>query len=195
MFSPAPTTLPVLGGRWKGRSQFGHEGRPPDMTCPNSTSDADPRRSNGTIRARDTAFSCPATARPTSTAGRRCWLRSASIRCSPGRRSPARPCRAGAGPRSRRFLPSTCPPRRPARRLPQPRKATDPWPPFPVPVKFLQSGAWLRLRGAGRRQPELYIHADVLRRSGMTGLAPGQRVGVRAENVPRGLQATDIEPL
>ena len=42
---------------------------------------------------------------------------------------------------------------------------------------------------------EVYIHSSVLFRSGMTELAPGQRVFVRAESVPRGLQATDIEPL
>ena len=42
---------------------------------------------------------------------------------------------------------------------------------------------------------EVYIHSSVLYRSGMTDLAPGQRVFVRAESVPRGLQATNIEPL
>ena len=42
---------------------------------------------------------------------------------------------------------------------------------------------------------EVYVHSSVLFRSGMTDLAPGQRVFVRAESVPRGLQATDIEPL
>ena len=46
--------------------------------------------------------------------------------------------------------------------------------------------------GAGA---EVFVHASVLLRSGMTDLAPGQRVFVRAESVPRGLQATDIEPL
>ena len=42
---------------------------------------------------------------------------------------------------------------------------------------------------------EVFVHSSVLFRSGMTDLAPGQRVFVRAESVPRGLQATDIEPL
>ena len=42
---------------------------------------------------------------------------------------------------------------------------------------------------------EVFVHASVLFRSGMTDLLPGQRVFVRAESVPCGLQATDIEPL
>ena len=43
--------------------------------------------------------------------------------------------------------------------------------------------------------PEVFVHASVLFSSGMTDLEPGQRVFVRAERVPRGLQATRIEPL
>ena len=46
--------------------------------------------------------------------------------------------------------------------------------------------------GGGR---EVFVHSSVVFRSGMTDLAPGQRVFVRAESVPRGLQATDIQPL
>ncbi len=42
---------------------------------------------------------------------------------------------------------------------------------------------------------EVFVHSSTLFRSGMTDLAPGQRVFVRAESVPRGLQATAIEPL
>lgn len=42
---------------------------------------------------------------------------------------------------------------------------------------------------------EVYVHSRVLFRSGMTDLAPEQRVFVRAERVPRGLQDADIEPL
>ncbi len=42
---------------------------------------------------------------------------------------------------------------------------------------------------------EVFVHASVLFRSGMTDLLPGQRVLVRAERVARGLQATEIEPL
>ena len=42
---------------------------------------------------------------------------------------------------------------------------------------------------------EVFVHVSVLFRSGMTDLVPGQRVFVRVESVPRGLQATDIEPL
>ncbi len=42
---------------------------------------------------------------------------------------------------------------------------------------------------------EVFVHASVLLRSGMEDLLAGQRVVVHAESVPRGLQATDIEPL
>lgn len=42
---------------------------------------------------------------------------------------------------------------------------------------------------------EVFVHSSVLFRSGMTDLSPGQRVLVRAEDQPRGFQATDIEPL
>ena len=41
---------------------------------------------------------------------------------------------------------------------------------------------------------EVFVHSSVLLRSGMGDLQPGQRVSVRAEQTPRGLQATDIEP-
>ncbi len=42
---------------------------------------------------------------------------------------------------------------------------------------------------------EVFVHSSIVFRSGMSDLAPGQRVFVRAETVPRGLQATEIEPL
>ena len=42
---------------------------------------------------------------------------------------------------------------------------------------------------------EVFVHSSVLFRSGMTDLLPGQRVFVRAESVPRGLQAMRVEPL
>ncbi|MDE0149989.1 MAG: cold shock domain-containing protein [Rhodospirillaceae bacterium] len=41
---------------------------------------------------------------------------------------------------------------------------------------------------------EVFVHASVLLRSGLADLQQGQRVFVRAESVPRGLQATEIEP-
>ena len=46
--------------------------------------------------------------------------------------------------------------------------------------------------GGGR---EVYVNRDALFRSGLDGLVPGQRVSVWAEEVPRGLQATEIEPI
>jgi len=66
---------------------------------------------------------------------------------------------------------------------------------LPGTVKFFDPA-----RGFGFVVPddggrEVYVHSGVLFRSGMTDLAPGQRVFVRAESAPRGLQAMDIEPL
>ena len=66
---------------------------------------------------------------------------------------------------------------------------------LPGTVKFFDPA-----RGFGFVVPdsggrEVYVHSSVLFRSGMTDLSPGQRVFVRAESVPRGLQATDIEPM
>ncbi len=66
---------------------------------------------------------------------------------------------------------------------------------LPATVKFFDPA-----RGFGFVVPdggdrEVFVHASVLFRSGMTNLEPGQRVFVRAERVPRGLQATEIEPL
>ena len=66
---------------------------------------------------------------------------------------------------------------------------------LPATVKFFDPA-----RGFGFVVPdggdrEVFVHASVLLRSGLTDLEPGQRVFVRTERVPRGLQATEIEPL
>ena len=66
---------------------------------------------------------------------------------------------------------------------------------LPATVKFFDPArgfGFVVPDGGGR---EVFVHASVLLRSGMTDLEPGQRVFVRAERVPRGLQATEIEPL
>ena len=44
-------------------------------------------------------------------------------------------------------------------------------------------------------RPEVFVHASALSRSGLDELLPGQRVSVWAEEVPRGLQATEVELL
>ena len=82
-------------------------------------------------------------------------------------------------------------------RYPGPQGATPASSVMEVPgtVKFFDPA-----RGFGFVVPdnggrEVYVHSSVLFRSGMTDLAPGQRVFVRAESVPRGVQARDIEPL
>ena len=80
-----------------------------------------------------------------------------------------------------------------------PGPRADAFPPanmaLPGTVKFYDPA-----RGFGFVVPdsggaEVFVHASVLFRPGMTDLLPGQRVFVRAESVPRGLQATDVEPL
>ena len=43
--------------------------------------------------------------------------------------------------------------------------------------------------------PDVFVHASVLEHCGMADPVPGQRVYVRAENAPRGLQATSVQPL
>ena len=80
---------------------------------------------------------------------------------------------------------------------PGPQADAQPPPVMELPgtVKFFDPA-----RGFGFVVPddggrEVFVHSSVLFRSGMTDLEPGQRVFVRAESVPRGLQATGIEPL
>ena len=66
---------------------------------------------------------------------------------------------------------------------------------LPATVKFFDPArgfGFVVPDGGGR---EVFVHSSVLFRSGMTDLQPGQRVFVRAESVPRGLQATEIEPI
>ena len=42
---------------------------------------------------------------------------------------------------------------------------------------------------------EVFVHMSVLARSGLDDLMPGQRVSVWVEEVPRGLQATELTPI
>lgn len=42
---------------------------------------------------------------------------------------------------------------------------------------------------------EVFVHTSALARSGLDDLEPGQRVSVWAEEVPRGLQATELAPI
>ena len=66
---------------------------------------------------------------------------------------------------------------------------------LPATVKFFDPArgfGFVLLDGDDR---EVFVHASVLFRSGMSDLEPGQRVFVRTERLPRGLQATEIRPL
>ena len=62
-------------------------------------------------------------------------------------------------------------------------------------VKFFDPARGFGFVVPDEGEREVFVHSSVLFRSGMTDLGPGQRVFVRVESVPRGLQATQIEPL
>ena len=66
---------------------------------------------------------------------------------------------------------------------------------LPGTVKFFDPARGFGFVVPDEDGPEVFVHSSVLFRSGMTDLEPGQCVFVRAESVPRGLQATNIEPL
>ena len=66
---------------------------------------------------------------------------------------------------------------------------------LPATVKFFDPARGFGFVVPDEGDREVFVHSSVLFRSGMTDLEPGQRVLVRAESVPRGLQATEIEPL
>ena len=66
---------------------------------------------------------------------------------------------------------------------------------LPATVKFFDPARGFGFVVPDEGGPEVFVHSSIVFRSGMSDLAPGQRVFVRAENVPRGLQATEIEPL
>ena len=78
---------------------------------------------------------------------------------------------------------------------PQPGEPSSAVVDLPATVKFfdpVRGFGFVVPDGGGR---EVFVHTSVLFRSGMADLEPGQRVFVRAESVPRGLQATEIEPI
>ena len=66
---------------------------------------------------------------------------------------------------------------------------------LPATVKFFDPARGFGFVVPDSGGPEVFVHSSVLFRSGMTDLQPGQRVFVRAESAPRGLQATEIEPI
>ena len=66
---------------------------------------------------------------------------------------------------------------------------------LPGSVKFFDPERGFGFVVPDEGECEVFVHSSVLFRSGMTDLEPGQRVFVRVESVPRGLQATQIEPL
>ena len=66
---------------------------------------------------------------------------------------------------------------------------------LPGTVKFFDPALRFGFVVPDRGGREVFVHSSELFPSGMTDLEPEQRVFVRAESVPRGLQATEIEPL
>ena len=66
---------------------------------------------------------------------------------------------------------------------------------LPATVKFFDPARGFGFVVPDADGPEVFVHSSVLFNSGMTDLEPGQRVFVRVERVPRGLQATRIEAL
>ena len=66
---------------------------------------------------------------------------------------------------------------------------------LPATVKFFDPARGFGFVVPDAGGPEVFVHSSIVFRSGMSDLAPGQRVFVRAESAPRGLQATEIEPL
>ena len=78
---------------------------------------------------------------------------------------------------------------------PQPGAPTSAVLELPATVKFFDPARGFGFVMPDEGGPEVFVHSSIVFRSGMSDLAPGQRVFVRAESVPRGLQATEIEPL
>ena len=78
---------------------------------------------------------------------------------------------------------------------PQPGAAPSAVLNLPATVKFFDPARGFGLVVPDEGGREVFVHSSILFRSGMTDLEPGQRVLVRAESVPRGLQATEVEPL
>ncbi len=78
---------------------------------------------------------------------------------------------------------------------PQPGAATSAVLDMPATVKFFDPARGFGFVVPDAGGPEVFVHSSIVFRSGMSDLAPGQRVFVRAESAPRGLQATEIEPL
>jgi len=71
-----------------------------------------------------------------------------------------------------------------------------------VPTSGLEQAKvkWFnRIRGfgfltRGQNTPDIFVHAETVRRSGLTELRPGQSVLVRYGNGPKGLTAAELRP-
>ncbi len=62
-------------------------------------------------------------------------------------------------------------------------------------VKFYDAAKGFGFIVPDDARPEVFVHASALSRSGLDELLPGQRISVRAEQAPRGLQATEVQLL
>jgi CspA family cold shock protein len=72
------------------------------------------------------------------------------------------------------------------------RAATSTDPLLPARVKWFDRGKGFGFVNVFGRAEDVFVHMEVLRRSGLADLAPGEAVAVRTAQGPRGLMASEV---